>query len=256
MQTTDTVEEGLQKLALQSPEVVEPDATDQAELARRKGYVQVYPGRKLVDAQMLVQKLKDAQELKERGTGLLCASDISAALDCYSAALELLRVVHTPPPSAGLAELWHECTRRGRELELACWLNASLCHVKLEQWASAMDAASEALHLDGKSVKALFRRGMARSRLGDADAAFADLRDALRLAPQDDAIRRELSTAKARTCTRMACMRACARTRARERTGERKRARTGKHICTGAYAHTHSTHAEFLHASACLPVRC
>merc|ERR1712070_113041 len=48
----------------------------------------------------------------------------------------------------------------------------------------------------GGNVKALFRRGRARLRLGDIDGAKADLSKAAHAAPQDRAVRDELEAAK------------------------------------------------------------
>ena len=47
--------------------------------------------------------------------------------------------------------------------------------------------------MDKGSAKALFRRGRARARLGQVDAARSDLEEAARLSPEDAAVKRELA---------------------------------------------------------------
>jgi tetratricopeptide (TPR) repeat protein len=152
------------------------------------------------DAGNLVENLEAAQEQKERGTAALQAGETSTALQRYVDAIGLLKIAHQPPDSSNeqLRLLWQECARRGQELELACRLNAALCHIKLEQWTEAVDAAGEAVRMDGKSAKAHFRRGVARAGAGQDEAAAADLRTAAKLAPKDKAIRRELAAVKER----------------------------------------------------------
>ena len=55
--------------------------------------------------------------------------------------------------------------------------------LKLGQNAEAEEDCSSALELDGDNVKALLRRGLARTELGKLDEALADYREALRLEP-------------------------------------------------------------------------
>lgn len=76
-------------------------------------------------------------------------------------------------------------------LRLALRLNCAACDVKLGQWGDAASQCSEALKLDKDNAKALFRRGTARSHMGELDEARADLVAACRLAPADKSIREE-----------------------------------------------------------------
>jgi len=72
---------------------------------------------------------------------------------------------------------------------LACLLNAAQCALKQEAWREAEKRAAKALQLDSKNVKALFRRGSARTRMGDYSDARADLRKACELDPKSREIR-------------------------------------------------------------------
>lgn len=148
----------------------------------------------------LTQGIELAQEQKDLGTAALQEGDAATALARYMDAIKLLRIAHQPSTSSNeqLRLLLQECTRRGLELELACRLNAALCHIKLEQWTEAVDAAGEAVRMDGKSAKAYFRRGVASAGAGQDEAAARDLLAAAKLAPQDTGIRRELADVKAR----------------------------------------------------------
>ena len=59
--------------------------------------------------------------------------------------------------------------------------------------SASSQACMQVLQVDKASTKALFRRGRARRRLGQVDAACADLQEAERLSPDDAAIKRELA---------------------------------------------------------------
>lgn len=79
-----------------------------------------------------------------------------------------------------------------KELELAANLNLALCFLKLEEFASAIKFATEALTLDPENSKALSRRGSAHVSLNHIDEARADLEAAKAKSPDDAGIKKEL----------------------------------------------------------------
>ena len=72
---------------------------------------------------------------------------------------------------------------------LSAHLNASQCALNDHEWAAAMAYATRAAKLDPANVKALFRRGVARSKVGMLEEAKADLKEAARLDPKNRAVR-------------------------------------------------------------------
>ena len=74
-------------------------------------------------------------------------------------------------------------------LLVSCLLNAAQCSIKVEDWRGCEASCTRVLQLEKKSVKALFRRGVARSKLGDYGDAQADLRKANELDPKSREIR-------------------------------------------------------------------
>ncbi len=86
--------------------------------------------------------------------------------------------------------------------------NAALMCIKLSRWADAIDAATSALEVraiaDADAAKALFRRAQAKLKTKNEDGALEDLRGALKLAPADAAIARELEAVKAAAKARLA----------------------------------------------------
>ena len=83
------------------------------------------------------------------------------------------------------------------DLALALWRNEALCCLKLDEWREAEAACSRVLDRRTNDPKALYRRGVARTRLGDVDGALADLRAASALEPDDRSIRDALGQCRA-----------------------------------------------------------
>lgn len=83
-----------------------------------------------------------------------------------------------------------------RDMALAvknpCHLNMAACLIKLKRYEEAVGHCSIVLAEDENNAKAMFRRGKARSELGQTDAAREDFLKARKYAPEDKAIAREL----------------------------------------------------------------
>ena len=124
-----------------------------------------------------------ASRHKERGGQLFQEGQERAAAVCYSRAAKLAAAAVV---SGGRGE------REGKELQVALGLNLAACQLKLGQVDHASSNCSRILELDPGNVKALYRRGMARMRLGDLDEAEEDLRQAGRREPGNTAVQRRL----------------------------------------------------------------
>ncbi|KAI3907146.1 hypothetical protein MKW92_034386 [Papaver armeniacum] len=83
-----------------------------------------------------------------------------------------------------------------RDMALAvknpCHLNMAACLIKLKRFEEAIGQCSIVLAEEETNVKALFRRGKAKSELGQTDAAREDFLKASKYAPEDKAIVKEL----------------------------------------------------------------
>jgi len=64
--------------------------------------------------------------------------------------------------------------------------------LKLKDWNKTVSAAEDALAINSKSVKALFRRGLARIELGNLAEGAGDVKLASKLSPDDKTIAAEL----------------------------------------------------------------
>jgi tetratricopeptide (TPR) repeat protein len=83
------------------------------------------------------------------------------------------------------------------EVRLQLISNLALTEIKLEMWSEALSHTSMVLVADPANVKALFRRAVARTRLGEQlEEAIADLKKLREQDPKNAEIVSEISNAK------------------------------------------------------------
>jgi heat shock protein 4 len=73
-------------------------------------------------------------------------------------------------------------------LKLSLYLNLAQCYLKMDNYGKAAANCNEALALDAKSVKALYRRAVAYEKENKLELAAEDVKAALLLSPQDRAV--------------------------------------------------------------------
>lgn len=59
-----------------------------------------------------------------------------------------------------------EDEEKRKEIIVQAHLNMAMCHLKMEQYVKVRDHCNKALDLDDKCVKAYFRRGQVRQKIG------------------------------------------------------------------------------------------
>ncbi|XP_030044694.1 protein TANC1-like, partial [Microcaecilia unicolor] len=79
------------------------------------------------------------------------------------------------------------------ELRVSLYLNLSRCRRKTNDFGMAEEFASKALELNGKSYEAYYARARAKRNSRQFVAALADLREAMKLCPSNQEIKRLLS---------------------------------------------------------------
>jgi tetratricopeptide (TPR) repeat protein len=124
-------------------------------------------------------------ELKAKGNDKFKAGECGAAVTIYQEGVDRLT---SEAAKSALKEFFKhnkEAPDTATPLLASLHGNMAACHVKAEQWESAERAASAALGLEPANVKARFRRGVARSNLGQFDEAKADLTAVVRADPKN-----------------------------------------------------------------------
>lgn len=127
------------------------------------------------------EKMTQAKADKDEGTGLFKEKRFDEAVDCYEEAASCL----DDSTDAAATEVW-----------VACKLNASQCMLSNKDFPRAMHFATEALSRNSSSVKGLFRRGLARNKLGMHEEAIDDLKACVALDATNAAAIAELAAAK------------------------------------------------------------
>jgi hypothetical protein len=153
-----------------------------------------------------------AADAKDAAGALFKAKDYDAAAAQYAGALALTRTLSGADSddddiSVAAAAQVSPAAAALCDLQLKCHLNLALCHTKLERWAEAEAAASEALVLEPASAKGLFRRGKARSALKQLSGAKLDLMAAIKLEPKNREVHAELTAVQAALDARKGALR-------------------------------------------------
>jgi len=76
-----------------------------------------------------------------------------------------------------------------KQVKLSLYLNSALAYIKLEKMNNAYQSCNDALKLDRKNVKALYRRATVLYHTSKFDDAMKDLKAAEKLAPNDKAVK-------------------------------------------------------------------
>ncbi|MCJ1373795.1 peptidyl-prolyl cis-trans isomerase cpr6 [Loxospora ochrophaea] len=136
-----------------------------------------------------------ATALKDFGNQAFKSSNPDLALDKYQKGLRYLNeyphALETDPP---------ELEAQLRSVRFSLHSNSALSQNKLKAYDEAARSAGNALELqditDGDRAKAYYRRAVARVGLKEDEVAVKDLEAALKLAPGDAAITKELNGVK------------------------------------------------------------
>lgn len=117
--------------------------------------------------------LNGATQLKNEGNEKVKAGDYRGGVDIFLKALQNLESVKVPDASV-------------ISLIQSIRLNMALCYLKLEDYSDCVTVCDRVLDSDSKSIKALYRRGVAKREVGDIIEGARDLKLAMLLGEQKD----------------------------------------------------------------------
>ncbi|GBN90778.1 Peptidyl-prolyl cis-trans isomerase D [Araneus ventricosus] len=131
-----------------------------------------------------------AEQVKMSGNAFFKKEDYVTANMKYKKALRYLNKLHE------VNEEDTELEKRLNAVVLPCILNSAACKLKLKLYDRALEDCDEALDIESKNPKALYRRGQAFHGKGDYERSLVDLHEALRLAPNDKSVISELAAVR------------------------------------------------------------
>ena len=141
------------------------------------------------------QIFKIANECKDFGNKAFKGGDLNLGLDKYQKGLRYLKQ-QTEPANDDPKELAGQLNI----LRFTLHSNSALLQNKLRAFDDAKKSAANALEIseipDSDRAKAFFRSGLAKEGLKDEDEAIKDYEEALKCAPGDPAITKQLSVVK------------------------------------------------------------
>lgn len=152
--------------------------------------------------------LEVTKKLKEIATALFKASSKEKALEKYQKALRYANELI--PNEEQHEQLYNEFAK----LQVSLNLNIALVGMQLGQNSVAIRAADAVLDshhgkaTDQEKAKALYRRGVSKSRSKDDEGALEDLEAAKKLIPNDGAVINEIANVKQRIAKRTQSQRA------------------------------------------------
>lgn len=106
--------------------------------------------------------------------------DYQLALKFYSKALFGLKMIFDGDKAAFINSR-QDAVKYIAEIEIPCCLNLAHCYLKTENWHHAIKYATQVLENDADNVKALYRRGVAYTKIGEIERARDDLEAALEM---------------------------------------------------------------------------
>ena len=139
-------------------------------------------------------KLQRAQHFKELGGVRYKEERFASAAVLYAKGLRY--VISIAPADREREDI--------KVVRSAMLLNLSACQLKLGYHDAVVKNCSKVLEVDPHCVKALYRRGLARTNTNDLDLASEDLRKAQQLSPGDQGIKEQIGILNAKIRARNA----------------------------------------------------
>jgi len=135
------------------------------------------------------ERLEYATKIKAEGTELFKKKNYAEATTKYQDAAEF---------SVDEGISGDDIPEAERPLYVSCWGNAAMCHINLKSWADAIHACNKVLEIASEegNIKALYRRGLARIRLGQYKEAKTDLMAAYNIDSANKDVRKALKLLK------------------------------------------------------------
>ena len=143
---------------------------------------------------LAINQVTKAVREKEEGSLLFAKGHVTEAEDRYCQALLLLDAAKSV--DAVKRKDFRDIYNRIETIELLCHLNLAACALNEKRYEDALDEAKQALGIDQRNVKAMYRAGKALFGMSNFREAIDVLREAQKLSPSDKHVVSLLSRAR------------------------------------------------------------
>lgn len=136
------------------------------------------------------ERIAEANKLKAAGTELFKKKVYGEAAMKYEDAASY---------SVGEGISGDDIPEDERPLYVSCWSNAAMCYINLKEWTEAIRACNQVLSIateEKANIKALYRRGLSRMRLGLFKESKVDLMDAYKVDNANKEVRKAIAQLK------------------------------------------------------------
>lgn len=133
------------------------------------------------------EKIEAAGKKKEEGNAFFKAGKYARASKRYEKGAKFIEYD---------SSFSDEEKKQSKVLKITCNLNNAACKLKLKDYKQAEKLCTKVLELDGRNVKALYRRAQAYIQLADLDLAEVDIKKALEIDPDNRDVKLEYRTLK------------------------------------------------------------
>uniref|UniRef100_A0A7S2DGV5 Activator of Hsp90 ATPase AHSA1-like N-terminal domain-containing protein n=1 Tax=Haptolina brevifila TaxID=156173 RepID=A0A7S2DGV5_9EUKA len=157
-----------------------PDPTDDVEMAPASDEAAE------MDAALLASLFEEMSRLKDNGNTHFKAGANDEACKIYAEAIKQADLATSDKAKTEI-----------KPLLISLNNNSAAARLKLEHWDEVIERATAVLELEAGNSKALFRRGVARSKLGQLSSAHDDLLTACKSDPKNREARTELASVQA-----------------------------------------------------------
>ncbi|XP_033115687.1 peptidyl-prolyl cis-trans isomerase FKBP4-like [Anneissia japonica] len=135
------------------------------------------------------EKLTRATEFKDIGTNNFKREKYDMAEKFYT---KSLKVLVTMGVESGITAFEEDQMNSYNTVRCAALLNLAACQLKRDKFEFVVEHCNNALEIDSKNVKGLYRRGQAYMALNEFEKAKEDLKYALQLEPKNKPIIKQL----------------------------------------------------------------
>ncbi|KAJ3688541.1 hypothetical protein LUZ61_017705 [Rhynchospora tenuis] len=133
------------------------------------------------------EKIEAAGKKKDEGNALFKSGKYVKASKRYEKAAKFIEFD---------SSFSDEEKKESKLLKISCNLNNAACKLKLKDYKEAGKLCTKVLELDGRNVKALYRRAQAYINTADLDLAEIDIKKALEIDPDNRDVKLEYKTLK------------------------------------------------------------